>query len=112
VGVDGIPVRGVGPGRLDDCLPAAVHVGEDLQPVGCDDIGVVDPGLAGGVVVKGRPGCCAAPLLVMGAAVPLVMRAGRPGGMAVGVVVIGSGCGGAHGLDGGCGPRVGVVGCG
>jgi Family of unknown function (DUF6247) len=56
--------------------------------------------------------CCAAPSLGMGAAVPLVMRAGRPGGVAVGVVVIGSGCGGAHGLDGGRGHRVWVVGCG
>jgi hypothetical protein len=59
---------------------------------------------------SGADWCCAAPSLVMGAAVPLVMRAGRPGGVAVGMVVIGSGCGGAHGLDGGRGYRVWVVG--
>jgi hypothetical protein len=36
VGVDGVPVRGVGPGRLGDRLPATLHAGEDLQPVGGD----------------------------------------------------------------------------
>jgi hypothetical protein len=46
---------GVGPGRVGDRLPAAVQAGEDLQPVGCDDIGIVDPGVAGAVVIQRRP---------------------------------------------------------
>jgi hypothetical protein len=55
VAVDGVPVGGVGPGWIGDRLPAAGPAGEDLQPVGCDDIGIVDPGVAGGVVVQRRP---------------------------------------------------------
>jgi hypothetical protein len=56
VAVDGVPVGGVGPGWIGDRLPATLHTGEDLQPVGSDDIGVVDPGVVGGVVVQRRPG--------------------------------------------------------
>ena len=79
VAVDGIPFGGVGPGRVGDRLPAAVQAGEHLQPVGSDDRGIVDPGLAGGVIVQRRAGRVVA---VVGG-VALVAEVVRVGGKPV-----------------------------
>ena len=56
VAVDGIPVGGVGPGRVGDRLPAAVQAGRTCRRSGPMTLGIVDPGLAGGVVVQRRAG--------------------------------------------------------
>src|SRR5512133_2504459 len=78
VAVDGIPVGGVGPGRIGDRLPAAVQAGEDLQPVGSDDIGIVDPGVAGAVVVQRRPWRVVAVAVAVALVAPVVGVGGEP----------------------------------
>jgi Transcription factor WhiB len=93
----------------DDCLTFAVRTGQQYGIWGGQPERIVRRLIAADRAGRPHHGqapanhpqaskthcCCAPPSLVMGAAVPLVMRAGRPGGMAVGMVVIGSGCGGA-----------------
>jgi hypothetical protein len=56
-----------------------VQAAEDLQPVGCDDIAIVDPGVAGGVVVQRRPWR----IVAVAVAVALVAEVVRVGGQPV-----------------------------
>jgi hypothetical protein len=88
VPVDGVPIGAFGPGRLGDRLPFAGAVGEDPQPVGFQHIGVVDPGIAGGLLGQRWSGW----LLAVAVAVALVAQvlwvvagavAGRGGEVAV-----------------------------
>src|SRR6266545_1840404 len=86
--VDGVPVGALGPGGLGDRLPPAGVAGEHSQPLGFQHVGVVDEGVAGGVVGQRRPRW----LLAVAVAVALVAQilrvvagpeAGRDGEVAV-----------------------------
>ena len=68
--VDGVPVGPFGPGQLGDRLPPAGAVGEHPQPLGFQHIGVVHPGLAGGLVGERRAGW----LLAVAVAVALIAQ--------------------------------------
>src|SRR5215216_2554526 len=52
--VDGVPVGPLGPGRLGHRLPPAGAVGEHPQPLGFQHVGVVDEGVAGGLLGQRR----------------------------------------------------------
>src|SRR5215208_7249421 len=68
--VDGVPVGPLGPGRLGHRLPPAGAVGEHPQPLGFQHVGVVHPGVAGGVVGQRR----ARWLLAVAVAVALIAQ--------------------------------------
>jgi len=68
--VDGVPVGLLGPGRLGDGLPAARAVGEHPQPVGVQNVGVVNESVTGGPVGERGAGW----LLAVAVAVALVAQ--------------------------------------